>query len=382
MTDFWRRLSESPVDVDRVVAGLHNVELLEGMSSYPRRRPPYFPSVARAIESLPREHWDAALAVFGAVIYIPQRFMDEAMRYLWWALRTTAERRASPLSSAATDLHLLEVDADSLVPDFARVNSLSARLNASVHSKINEVQKLRATVAGLRSKSRAEREYSRGQFRLMGEKNAWLILTDKALSGQSLLGDLRRIAYVRDLIAEWLGHRPHLYVGAQIITSSAEAAVNEWSIRSGVSDLTVLSAIRLDERARVGSPECALFDSQRTHESVLALCEWFDAEVVSRDVSLDPFRERSDGSLALGYKQTGLTLTDSRNTPTNSLPLLWFDSSDPDARYHRAEYSYTGPFPRTHSRRGKEQPELSESALWGEILSPHARDELLRALTA
>lgn len=382
MTDFWRRLSESPIDVDRVVAGLHNVELLEGMSNYPQRRPPYFPHVAAAIDQLPREHWDAALAVFGAVIYVPKVFMDEAMRYLWWALRTTAERRGTQVSPAATDLHLLEVDSDSLVPDFARVNALSARLNAAVHSKLNEVQKLRAAVAGLRSRSAAERDFSRGQLRLIGQKKAWLVLTDKALSGQSLVGDLQRIAFTRELVAECVGSRPQLYVGAQIMTSSAETAVAAWARESNVEDLTVLSAIRLDERARVGSPECALFDSRRTHDAVLALCDWFDAEVVARDASLNRFREHSDGSLALGYKQTGLTLADAKNTPTNSLPLLWFDSTDPDAIYEREPYPYVGPFPRTHSRRGEEQPKLSEGALWRELLDPAARDELLAALTA
>lgn len=383
MTNYWRKLStEARIDVDHVIAGLHNVELLEGMSKYAHRTGLYFPRVVAALKQLPREHWDAALAVFGSVIYVPSSFLSASMQYLWWAVHASAESRGSRLSEGGDDILVTEVDQDGLGPEFARLNGLSARLNGSVHPRLGDVQRFRYALFDALNGTGQEQAHASAQLRLAGSKKAWLILTDKALSGQSLLGDLRKIAYARNLTAEAIGQRPDIYVAAQISTVTAENEVTGWIQSEGVEGVTFLSAVHLDSRAQVGNPDCRLFSSE-THELVIRLCEWFDNEIVSRDLSLATFRERSSGSLALGYRRTGITLVDYRNTPTNSLPLLWFNSRDPDARYEpgASHPKYVGPFPRVHSRRGQEDSRWSESTLWEEILLPSARATIIDRLT-
>lgn len=377
---YWTSLSQSRVDIDRVIAGLHNVELLEGMTPYALGSGPYFPRVVQAMEQLPQRHWDAALAVFGSVIYIPSQFLTSSMQYLWWSVR---RREDDALASNGDDVMIMEVDQDGLAPDFARLNGLSARLNAAVHPRLHDVQRLRFALGHVLHGTSAEREHASGQLRLAAQKRVWIVLTDKALSGQSLLGDLRKIVFVRDLLIEAFGSTPAIHVAAQITTSTAEAGVAQWLDSHAARGVELHSAIRLDDRARVGNSACGLFDA-RTHDMVLDLCQWFDAEVVSRDRSLDTFRARSEGSLALGYKQTGITLVDHRNAPTNSLPLLWFDSEDPGASFEagRARPTYRGPFPRIHSRRGDEVPGLGEGNLWEVLLAAENRSRLVKGLIA
>lgn len=384
MMNYWRNLStEARIDVDHLIAGLHNVELLEGMSKYAHCTGLYFPRVVAALKQLPQKHWDAALAVFGSVIYVPRTFLSASMQYLWWAVHASAESRGSRLSEGGDDILVTEVDQDGLGPEFARLNGLSARLNGSVHPRLGDVQRFRYALFDVLNGTGQEQAHASAQLRLASSKKAWLILTDKALSGQSLLGDLQKITYARDLVAEATGCRPDIYVVAQISTVTAENEVTGWVQSESVEGITFLSAVRLDGRAQVGSPECRLFNSE-THQLVISLCEWFDKEIVSQDLSLATFRERSSGSLALGYRNTGITLVDYRNTPTNSLPLLWFNSRDPDAQYKPgvSRPKYVGPFPRVHSRRGKEDSRWSESTLWKEILRPSARETILDRLSS
>lgn len=382
MNEYWTKLSANRrIDVDRVVAGLHNVELLESMSKYTHRSGLYFPKVVEALKQLPDEHWDAALAVFGSVIYIPKDFLSATMHYLWWSARTAASASGAPLSKEADNVLIMEVDQDGLVPDFARLNGLSARLNGNVHPRLNDVQRLRFALSHLLHGPQREREHAAAQLKLAAKKHAWIVLTDKALSGQSLLGDLQKIVYARDILTDWKGQRPAIYVAAQIATGSAEKTVEDWIQDNCIAAVKVLSAIRLDDRARVGGESCRLFDDA-THKMVLNLCNWFDEEVVSQDLSLSTFRKRSGGSLALGYKQTGITLVDYQNAPTNSLPLLWFNSNDPAARYAsgKPRPKYVGPFPRIHSRRGEEDPRWSESEAWQDVLSATSRSDILERL--
>lgn len=383
MTNYWRKLStEARIDVDHVIAGLHNVELLEGMSKYAHRPGLYFPRVFAALKQLPREHWDAALAVFSSVIYVPNSFLSASMQYLWWAVRTFAESHGSRLSEGGDDILVTEVDQDGLGPEFARLNGLSARLNGSIHPRLGDVQRFRYALLDVLNGTGQEQAHASAQLRLAGTKKAWLILTDKALSGQSLLGDLRKITYARDLLAEATGQRSEIYVVAQISTAMAESEVTTWVQREQVEGVNLLSAVRLDGRAQVGNPDCRLFTND-THQLVIRLCEWFDSEIVSQDLSLATFRGQSSDSLALGYKRTGITLVDYRNTPTNSLPLLWFNSLDPDAKYAPGapRPKYVGPFPRVHSRRGEESSRWSESTLWEDILSAPSRAIILERLS-
>lgn len=372
MSDYWTTLSENRrINVDNIIAGLHNVELLEGMSQYTHRKGLYFPKVISALKQLPSEHWDAALAVFGSVVYIPKDVLSATMNYLWWSVRAAAAAKGEALSEDADDVLIMEVDQDGLVPDFARQNGLSARLNANIHPRLNDVQSLRSRLAHALHGPDQERQPAAEELRRAARKRAWIVLIDKALSGQSLLGDLQKIVYARDLLLEATGRRPMIYVAAQVATSAAEATVEQWIRDDDIQAVDMLSAIRLDDRARVISPHCRLFEPA-TREMVVNLCTWFDEEVVARDRSLRWFREKSGGSLAFGYQQTGITLVDHRNTPTNSLPLLWFNATDPAADYEAGQPrpKYVGPFPRVHSRRGPEDPRWSETTRWADVLEP------------
>lgn len=383
MIEYWRKLSDQQIDADRIVAGLHEIEMLEGMTPYRNSRGLYFPRVQQALAGLPARFWDPALSVFASVMFVPERVLSATLEYLWWRVLGEAERAGNRLEMSGTNVHIMEVDIGDLVPDFARSNSLSGRLNPEVHPRLLGVQHLRHALTAVLDGRGNDRDVAIGRLRRAGAKSAWVILTDKALSGQSLLGDLERISFTRAVVGEVTGHVPDLYICAQIATHSAEASVKEWFAANDVPRASMITALRIDSRAKVGSPDCELFSDEETHERVLELCDWFDREIVARDTSLETVRARSGGSLARGYKECGLTLVDYRNTPTNSLPLLWFNTEDVNAEYAAESNrpTYVAPFPRVHSRRGREDPRWSERSQWDMIMNPSARSRLVEGLS-
>ena len=95
----------------------------------------------------------------------------------------------------------------------------------------------------------------------MANKDVWIVLTDKALSGQSLIADLKRIEFSRRLLTHG-EHSPTIFVCAQIMTSLAEDKINTWITKNEIESIQILSAIKFDNRTRVGHEECALFDNK------------------------------------------------------------------------------------------------------------------------
>ena len=104
---------------------------------------------------------------------------------------------------------------------------------------------------------------------------------------------------------------------------------------------------------KINNKDCILFESKKIHSEAINLCDWFAENILKLDPDFDIMRSKSGDNLNFGYKSCGLTLVDSKNCPTNSIPLLWYNNLDTDIKP-----KYKGPYPRVQSRKGiqKEQP--------------------------
>lgn len=371
--NLWSDLYKREIVGERVVAGLHAIEALERVSAYQPKikgfdasQDSYFVRVKNALRHLPAEKCDPALAVYANAIYIPDRIMSSTHAYLWRCVRERwAMEHAADSSLLSNDIHLFSVDEPKLIKNFCLQNDITGRLNDNKFPRINSVTAAREHLDRIRTASDdAEIEDVARKLEAVARKKLWLVLSDKVMSGQSLVGDLRRIGKFRSILHEWSGMSPTIYIGAQVSTCKAEK-----SLESLDDDMIYYSAIRFDERSMVNCDECELFSSESIRRDVLDLCEWFDEAYLSKDEKLATIRSKSqDGSLSFGYNATGITFVDSENAPSNSLPILW----------HSQPGGYMGPFVRIHSREGEEAATSTEAEGWNRVDS--ARTEILARL--
>ncbi|MEU2030769.1 phosphoribosyltransferase-like protein [Nocardia amamiensis] len=382
--DMWRSLYSRAVAEEDLIAGLHRIELIEEFSPYRQHQVPYFTRVERSLNQLPPRFRDAALAVFANVVYLPSQLLDATFGYLWHAVIESARHAGRDVPNSFDDIHVFEVDPSGLAPRFAQLNALSGRLNADRNSRISDVQSaLTALTNVLDLPDSDPGKEARHDLRLIASKKHWIVLTDKALSGQSLVGDIERFVQLRRLLNAWTPQcDPHIYVCAQVMTADAQYYLGkDTSLLPEWHEISLLHALLFDERAKVNSAECEIFATPRMHDEVRELCEWFATNLLIADRSLHTIIARSKDGMAYGYRGCGLLLADAFNTPTNSLPILWYSTVDSEADIvdlpdECAEYH--GPFFRTHSRRGLETPRWA-SARWSDL---HEQNEIARIVRA
>lgn len=348
----WAKFYESElVDAD-VIAGLSGVESLLARSPYPNING-YFTRVERAVDVFPSEHQEGALAAFAAVTYAPQQLIDATYRHFHDALELAFEQELRRPLAGLQDIHLFEVDPSGLMNEFALKNRLSQRLNHTVLARVNSVDDILRSFDDVLSEDDVRSSEGVDELLKIAEKPAWVVLTDKALSGQSLVKDVKRIATLREVLSKASGDPVTLYVCAQVISEDAIEGLGALHL-DGVK---LFPGLVLDRRMKVSSDSCSLFLTPQILKRVRAAAQWFADTILSPDRSFDAVRKQSGDNLAFGYRASGLLFSDFRNCPTNSLPFLWYSSRTPEAEYDAEPLppEYHGPFPRVDSRRGKEK---------------------------
>lgn len=369
----WTSLFASPLVDEGTISGLSGLQLLQEESPY-RGSDGYFRRVEKAVEQLPQKHQDAALAMFSKVFYAPRGMVEATNGFFWQQIGSRAEESSGYRPSSLDDVHIFEVDPSGLMNEFVLANGLSRRLNHSVHSRLTNVGEVLEALQTLTGDPHSEQfAAAHDSLRTVANKGVWIILSDKVLSGQSLIKDIERICALRRAIAGEDAIPPAIYVCAQFVSSVAEESFSQFLETSHELDVILLSAVRLTDEMRVNSDRCSLFGSANTLLAVRELCQWFDHQIVSKDSSFNAVREQSGGSLQFGYRECGLLFVDYRNCPTNSIPLLWYSTDDVDAAFgsDAPTRAYHGPFPRVHSRRGPETTRAA-SMSWSSFNSEDA----------
>lgn len=369
---FWRKVALTLATDEDLVAKFNAIDLMEAISPYKSAGQPYFARVIDALSYIPHEMHEAALVIFANVVYLPRPLMEDAWRYLWTELLRTETSNVD--GGLASEMCFFEVDEAGMSSRFAHINNIQRRLDTDVYPRTRDIDGVLALLFNLLCPIETIQRTAKEELRKMLTKKYWVVLVDKSLSGQSLAKDLERFATVAK-IAEDAGWRlPRIPVLIQVLTNDAEQFVSE-SLKCGSETLFDLRyALRFDDGFKVNSPSCKLIRNPTNRERVKDLCEWFADAVLKADSDFDRMRERSGDNLAHGYRACGLTVVDYDNCPTDSLPLLWYASANAHKR------RYVGPFPRTHSRLGKQKREAAEEK-WQAISNRALLDQIIRILS-
>jgi len=328
------------LEEEQVISKINNIIELEEVDPYPNAQRNYWERISNALSYIPPDYQIYALCVFANVVYLGGKILDDTWKFL---LRELSRRYGLNANNLLNEALILSEEPQIAI-HFLRANKIRGRLDTdkmledptpgAIASKLLLVAKNTELSEDLRSKISEELTLLKHQY--------WILLTDNSLSGVSLVSELEKIQGIIQTLK--LEFQVKIIVLVQVMSSDALGYVKKWlQERDAHLDVEIIYGLYLDERFKINSDECKLFKSPEILRGVRELCSWFDEEILSKDPiygSQSKWREVSGGSLAYGFKNTGLTLVTVPNCPSNSLPLLWYSSED----------RYVGPYPRVESR--------------------------------
>lgn len=371
MNGFWSGLHLTSLANEPLVGRIHLIEQLESLAPYSAADSrTYFHRIRDSLKQIPEEHRHAALLVFCSVLYYPTTILDDIWRFLWSELNRLRIRGISE-KDFISELQFFEVDPAGMTNHFAHLNAISGRLDTETNARVNDIASFVQLLRNLSNTDQALQGYATEEVRLLAKKKTWVILTDKSLSGHSLANDTRRFMELASYFNEIAGAEIQIVVLAQILTSDARQYVCKECDLANHSFVTLLGGSEIDATCKVNSPSCRLFVTPEERRQVDRLCNWFAQVYLIPDLDLDRMRVKSGDNLEYGYRGCGLTICDSANCPTDSLPILWYESEK--GRHPDRVPPYKGPYPRTHSRIGgqKRSPigsKLEEIPNWRDVV--------------
>jgi len=332
-------ISEKEIVQENLLQKINAISDLERLDPYPNylAHGDYGTRIERACRFIPPKYHAFARALFANVIYVPSIILDEAWRYHLRQLRRLYKLDRNNILSNAL---LLGEDAD-LIRRFVYSNNIKGRLDLDRQPRsprtgdlTKDILLLKLLQGGFDS-SQALQELASSLQEEMGrfvKRRYWILLVDNSLSGASLCSELEKIRTLTEVV----NLDAEIIVLVQIITSDAMRAID--GIK-GKHDSKIIGAICLDERFKINSDKCTLFNDPETLRGARDLCEWFAVEILSKDEDYSATRDLTKDNLRYGFKSSGLTLV-TPNCPSNSVPPIW---------YHKPNV-YEGPYPRVESR--------------------------------
>jgi hypothetical protein len=333
------------IEKEAIIPKINSIVELERVYPYRNVMGNYWQRIESALKYIPEVYHFAALALFANVIYIPESILTQAWQYCMWELK---ERYGIHENNILNDSLLLTEEVDLLI-EFLHSNNITGRLDIDKMPRSPRLGDIAAYLLLDDCLSKTQKDVIADEslsplingfkhLRTALKRNYWIIIVDKSLSGSSLHSELMKACKLR----EALSSNSKIIVIAQIITFDALKSTQKIKDEENIE---IISAIYLDEKFKINSDQCELFNYKETHKQVKELCEWFDKNILSTDEiygSNSVWREIGgdpEYGLAYGFKGCGLTLV-TPNCPSNSIPLLW---------YHKPG-RYEGPYPRVESR--------------------------------
>jgi len=153
----------------------------------------------------------------------------------------------------------------------------------------------------------------------------------------------------------------------QVATETAIQLIDE-------TDYQYHCAIRISKANALNDPQYNLIKDKATQDEMRKFCRWFAQEyVLPTEFRISKLSQETNNPdiAAFGFGGAGWNIVTYRNTPNNSLPLLWFRPPND---------SYRPPFERVDSRIGDTWSGRRE---WLDRVEadPDLRQKILRAMS-
>ena len=333
---------------ENLIGRLKLIELLERQSPYREMQDRVERRFSQALTAIPHEFLEPALAVFSSTLYLTKQMLEDAWRFVWSAF---CREIAGP--PGFDDLLVLELDRDLLRDDFYRANSIVGRLQdnlpvRSTHDIIDTLMQLES--------DRISPEL-RAILPSVMKRPYWVLLIDLSMSGSSAISEIARLHHVRELL--FPTEKITICALIQVVTEPAAKELQ----RAGAQ---FVAAIEIPQSCALNTGSYSLVTDPALVAKMKELCTWFGrTHVLPTDYRLARLT-REHGVLDIanfGFDAKGRNIESYKNTPNNSLPILWFRPPDD---------SYRPPFERIDSRIGSSWGGRSE---WLERVE---KDENLR----
>jgi hypothetical protein len=297
------------LEQEHLIGRLKVTELLERQSPYrevPERVERRF---SQALQMLPEDLREPALAVFGTAFYITRQMLEDAWRYLWSCLCTRLGN-----VPRQEDVLMLELDRDLLRDDFYRANSIIGRLeqNLPFRSAQDIVDALMQLEAG------PPPPELRAAIASIARRPYWILLTDMCMSGGSASAELRRLRRLSRLLDP--SADATLVALVQVVTDHAYD-------RLIAAKADFLSAIRVPASCALTAPNYSLISDLSLAAQIKNLCQWFaETHILTTTYRLAELSRRDNNPAIAyyGYGELGWNIITHKNAPNNSLPILWF----------------------------------------------------------
>ena len=290
------------IDDEDIISKLQYIEHMESRWPYPQSQGiKYFERILNALNTVPANFHEPALALFANVVYLPEPILKDTWPYL---LSESAEANGVSENDMLESAHFFEVDTGGIVYDFINKLGIQGRLDTDQFPRIYTIDDLIGQLHWLVSAE--EKKINEGlkqDIKNILNKRFWFFLVDNSLSGTSLCSELERSAILLRVLREKF-QVPTVVPLVQVFTQDAENNIRK----------------RADSFCDVIKPPTyALY--------------------FASDPELEMTKQKSQDNLEFGFKCGGWTLV-TPNCPTNSLPPLW---------YFKLNH-YVGPFVRISSR--------------------------------
>jgi hypothetical protein len=342
------------VESENLVGRLKLIQFLEKQSPYREMPEGVETRISQSLEMLPSEFKQAGLAIFGSTYYVPKQMLHDAWNYLW---RTFG--RMGGHFPRIEECLVLELDRDLLRDEFYSANSLVGRLqdNSPFKSASDILETLMAIEADTISPE------LKTTLKVL-ERPYWILLSDLSLSGTSVASEIQKLEQTHRLL--FPSKVPNITALIQIITEPAKLEIKK---RNG----TYIAALNIPVSCALNSSKYSLISNSLLVAKMRELCQWFGQKhVLSTDYRLSKLSvlENNPDIASYGFGAMGWNIVTHKNTPNNSLPILWF---------RPPSNQYRPPFERIDSRIG---PTWSGRRDWLEKIESDSarRTELLEKI--
>lgn len=338
-----------------IVSKLHALEKLQNKHPYRGfAASSYWERVDASLAGIPKEHADAALCIFSNVFYLGDDLLEDITRLL---VSETA-RWLSDRELVPDNAHIFAVDHPELTTKYYQYGDTygwQARMDHKIQLKIDTCSQLLERLAAC-----AEGAFGAvAEIREILQKKVWIVITDNCLSGYSAQSDLKRLTALRKILCRDTQSIPPLVLATQTISDEGIDLLAQ-HLR-GPEDL--IYGLRFNRECKLNDDACAMFNHRETLVAVRALCEWFGRAHFSDELVIEKHhfgqtlrKHRDSGShpnFAYGWRDGGYAVVSVKNSPTNSIPLLWYpETKQQDLPLGFEDPgTYQPPFPRNQSRR-------------------------------